>query len=148
MTDDIITATDHLIITTDYLTTTTDHLIITTEYLITTTDSVRVSLATIIAISSRLKESSDGFDFAFSTVQMILRSQTSTRYITYFVTRGTRPLTTLGIRIFTVVSLATIIAISSRLKESSDGFNAVLVRMIQKIINKVRKSDHDQAVHK
>jgi hypothetical protein len=30
---------------------------------------VRVSLATIIAISSQLKESSDGFDFEAETVQ-------------------------------------------------------------------------------
>jgi len=40
------------------------------------------------------------------------------------------------------VSRATIIMISFRLKNFSDGLDAVLVQMIEEIIYKVRKSDH------
>ena len=56
----------------------------------------RFSLAAIITISSLLKESSDGFDFISRTVQMIRRSQTSTKYVTYYVIRSRRLLLTLG----------------------------------------------------
>ena len=50
----------------------------------------RLSLAAMIAISSVLKELSDGFDFISRTVRMIRRTQTSTTYVTYYVIRSVR----------------------------------------------------------
>jgi len=76
-----------------------------------------MSLATIIAISSRLKESSDGFEFALvlndsKITDRVLKLMEYVKFKEFDVSVGIRK---------TAVSLATIIAISSRLKESSDG---------------------------
>ena len=90
---------------------------------------VGVCLATVIMISSLLKDSSDGS--CSILVQMIRRSQT--QYITIFSTKQfTSELhRRIGTRIVGVC-LATVIMISSLLKDSSDGSCSILVQMIRR----------------
>lgn len=89
-----------------------------------------MSRATIIAISSRLKESSDGLDYDKDkeSVHMIqvLRLEAQTRLSSTSRSPEQLQNTVKSDMVFPVVSRATSFAISIQLRISSDGFDLVL----------------------